>query len=802
MSNWNPEISFDLFRQKRPLIESARTSNEATVRLRSINTLLFEVLGWDQLTVDVEKYCREVGFADYAFREKDSICLLLEAKKGGATFVLPDQKFSDRPIGFPLLAQECPDAEKALRQALGYAASEGARYIAISNGHQWLLTLTFVQNQSLADRSVFVFESLDAIQRRWRGFWDCFSPAAIYSNRPANALLESRKAPAPHKLSHNITNYPVPATRNVIANELSAVTGLVLDEVRHDENIVDFLHECYVEPEANQSSIMQATELLQQRLSTDEKVYSETVSPDQVPQLLTYYSVEKPIVVLGKVGHGKTTFLKYLRNIKAKAVLDKYIQLSVDFIDRPDGAAQVGSFIYGEIERQLREHYDVDLTKDNIVRGVLHFDIERFRDSPEGKLYARGSAEFRREEVEFIKKLRADPHVYLGKAFQHIRAGRTTSIAVFLDNLDRRSDAIQEEAFLRASAMARDWAGLVFVCLRPGTYYRSKSFGVLDSVAPKIINVASPKTKLLVTRRLTYAKKIADGISQNTRTHTRAPFAVEVTYQLPTCAQLLDACIGSFASNRKFSDLFDAVSNGNARDLLAYVSKFLTSKHLDTSKIVEKWRNGGYVVPEHEAIRALLYLDTMQYDPSSSAFINLFDIERADPLEHFSRYLALHHVLNVPDRHPSYGYVHVRELIRYLCQLGYSEEHSLTTTSILFNAQYLDSKMPSDEWSDDIEELKITSKGKYHITSLVNTFTYMDAITVDTPILDDLTRADIRDVLGVMERLERCSNFLQYLHNCSMGLQDAQASQLWNETYTAVRNNISVVTSAATGHRH
>src|SRR5581483_7871701 len=157
------------------------------------------------------------------------------AKRSGKTFVLPDRTFPDHPIGFSLLAQECPAADRALRQALGYAAVNGARYIAISNGHQWILALTYVANQSLTDRSVMVFESLAAIHHRFRFFLNCFGPDAIRANRPADALLESRKAPAPRKLSQTLAVYPAPATRNQIVNELSAVIGAVWDEMRHDE---------------------------------------------------------------------------------------------------------------------------------------------------------------------------------------------------------------------------------------------------------------------------------------------------------------------------------------------------------------------------------------------------------------------------------------------------------------------------------------------------------------------------------------------------------------------------------------
>ncbi len=58
---------------------------------------------------------------------------------------------------FGILATECLPATKALQQAIGYAATLGARYVAISNGHQWLLTLTFVPDQPLESRLVYVF---------------------------------------------------------------------------------------------------------------------------------------------------------------------------------------------------------------------------------------------------------------------------------------------------------------------------------------------------------------------------------------------------------------------------------------------------------------------------------------------------------------------------------------------------------------------------------------------------------------------------------------------------------------------
>jgi len=484
--------------------------------------------------------------------------------------------------------------------------------------------------------------------------------------------------------------------------------------------------------------------------------------------------------------------LKYLRGIKAKEVFSKYIQIDIDFIDRPASHDAVGKYVYSEIENQLRDRHNITITDDNMVRGVLHFDLERFKRSPEGKLYPPDSIDYKREELKYIRAIRDDAHEFLRRVIHHMRAGRQFSIAIFFDNLDRRTPEIQEEAFLRASAIARDWASLVFVCLRPDTYYRSKSDGVLDSVAPKVVNIVSPRTSLMVSRRLSYVKRYAQGERVPT-VRTKTPFGRQTSFDLPTVTRFLEICANSFRRSKKLAAIFEAASNGNARELLAYVYQTLTSLHLNTAKILEH-RGTSYTIGDHEAIRALLYKDGMHYEPTQSVFMNLFDIQRADPLEHFTRYLALDHLCKAPESvKAAYGFESLDSVLRYLAQIGYSEEHAMGTIRHLFERKCCEARIPQAEWNDKLRDIKITSLGRYQATVLVKTFSYMDAITVDTPILDDIARKEITDVVPIEARLSRCDVFISYLNKCSEVLQDAKAQELWRETYKAVKADIRLV---------
>ena len=793
MPDWTLEHGFDRLQEYKTIIAAAEGKNEAATRLLAIDTMLFEVLGWDRVTVEPEKYCREEGFADYVFQDGTGFGMVLEAKKADATFVICSNKLPVEPVGFALLAKECPAAERAMLQALGYAASLGSRYISITNGFQWLISLTFVSNTIVTDRSVLAFESISAVEEKFRLFWECFSPAGVAANSVHGLLMDSRKSPPPTKLSQRLTNYPSPATRNKISNELSVVLGAVWEEIRYEEEEEEFLKACYVEPDTAAASMALAKEMLDQHLSTEERLFSSAVDPKQAAEFLKTGLPEKPIVVLGKVGHGKTTFLHYLRKIKAKATLEKYIQIDINFLDQPDRAADVAEYVYVQVEEQLRDKYKTEIDDNSFVRAALHSDLSRFKKTPEAKAFESDSVEYRREELAFIKAIRSNKAHYMKRVFAHIRSGRKQSVAIFFDNLDRRPQDIQEEAYLKASAIARDWAAMVFVCLRPNTFQHSKRFGVLDSVAPKIIVVNSPRTGPVVARRIKYAKRYAEGEI----IPKRAPFSQEYSFRMPSVAKFLECLAESFRRNAKLCDLFGAISNGNTREMLTYVYNCVISMHLDSQEILDHLeRDGKYIIPDHHALRAILYGDSMHYDPERSVFINLFDLQQTNPLQHFSRHLVLHYLIGIPESHPAYGFCSLKDVVRYLCQQSLEESHVVWTIRYLFERKLIESRDPIEEWRNEMSDLRITTLGKYHETILLNQFTYVDAMAIDTPILKDDARTAIMDVFNINDRLKRAKNFVDYLNACSSAITGSAPKAVWLAAHTQVLDSIKNIESS------
>lgn len=506
-------------------------------------------------------------------------------------------------------------------------------------------------------------------------------------------------------------------------------------------------------------------------------------------------------MVLGRIGHGKSTFLRYLRLVKAKDELKKYIQIDIDFLDRPTTRAEAQDYIFTQIERSLLDRYSIDIMEDGLVRGVLHFEIQRFKNTPAGKLFAGDPMAYNVKELEYIETIQRDRYFYIGRVLNHLRKGRGNSIALFFDNLDRRIDEIQEEAILRASAMAKDWSCLVFVCLRPSTFYRSKESGVLDSVAPKTFSVVSPRVDLLLRKRFDYARAIAEGQS-----HHGGPIGKDVTFDLPKVATFLNCCKASFSESKdshgkELVALFESVSNGNMRELLKFVGQFIVSKHLDTKMILEKLDRNTYRIPVHQALRSLLYGDYMDYDPRKSIFINLFDLKRSDPQEHFSRFLALHYLARLAENSATRGYTPSEKAVQYLCQIGMTGDHARETIRFLATKRCIENRIPDLEINAE-SDIRLTSLGKYHVLNLSHSFQYIDAIIVDTPVLDSEMRKKIyqspHDIPG---RLERCGYFLEYLDDCSKALFDADAGHLWKNTKLKVKEDMRRVKASNAQHK-
>jgi hypothetical protein len=264
-----------------------------------------------------------------------------------------------------------------------------------------------------------------------------------------------------------------------------------------------------------------------------------------------------------------------------------------------------------------------------------------------------------------------------------------------------------------------------------------------------------------------------------------------VSLDLPRVAKLLEGCEFAAWKRHGIIPTLEAVSNGNLRRLIDFTRRILCSGHLDTKKIFSKIEEGGhYSIPDFEGVKTLLYGDYMQYDPSKSPFVNLFDIRHAEATEHFLRIAILLYLARIPTEPPAGGYVKLFDLITYLSAFGYSHNTASIDIEILVEKQCIRKGIESDNTITADDSIRITSLGKYHLYTLASMFQYLDAVIIDTPILNDDICKNIKDVQTINDRMIRTELFLGYLDQLSSQIRDDDVRKYWERTSSKAKTNL------------
>ena len=449
------------------------------------------------------------------------------------------------------------------------------------------------------------------------------------------------------------------------------------------------------------------------------------------------------------------------------------------------------AFLIEEITSQLREKYDIDIAERNFIRGVHNLDVERFKTGLYADLRESEPERYRLKEIEHLETLvsRADEH--LRRSLEHIVKGRRKQVIIFIDNTDQRSEQVQQEAFLISQEISENWPTTVFVALRPTTFHNSQRTGTLSGYHPKAFTISPPRIDLVLKKRLTFALKL---------THGEVPISVldeRISVNLSKLEAVLKVFLRSLDRNRALLEAIDNIASGNVRRALDLVKDFFGSGHVDTRKILHIEETGGdYVIPLHEFERAVIHGETEHYDPSRSPIANLFDVNHLDPKEHFLLPSLLALLVGSPTSVTNDGFVETAWLYDRLQGQGFTVSQINIVLLKAYRSLLLETEARGSIGSEEVPNtMRITPVGAYHLQRLAPNFTYVDAIIVDTTILDPLVRGNVNVVNSIDGRLDRAEHFRSYLDSQWKASGSSEGAFYWPDVSRALALDIRNVRS-------
>jgi hypothetical protein len=748
--------------------------NEADTRFQVIDRLFFECLGWSKDDVHMEEHYGG-EYADYSFNAPRRI-LIVEAKREDQYFEIPAGK-AQLEYSIPALSRDNANLKAALSQAATYCQERGAPFGAVSNGYQ-LVAFIAVRSDGIAplEGKALVFSSLEKMLDNFLVLWQSLSKVGTEEKNLQTRLVGDLQAQIPRKLSETIANYPGIKSRNIFQTDLQTVSDLVIEDLTRSEALEKtFLEECYCTSGALSQNSLASKTILETRYAslfdsnTPSPVLVQAASKQGVsPELLAESISRRPILIIGSVGVGKTTFIRNLIKVEAPSVFEKAITLYVDFGSQATLSANLKSFLIEAVTEQLRDNYDIDIEERNFVRGVYNSDLNRLRKGIHSDLYESDLPRYRDKEIELLEKKLAISEEHLKQSLKHIANGRKKQLIMILDNSDQRDEYTQQQVFLISQEVAEHWSTTVFVTLRPETFHRSQQIGALSGYHSKAFSVSPPRVDLVLERRLSFALKL-----------TRGEIPIEslpegMGVRLSSLESVILSFLKSLKINKELSECIDNISGGNIRLALDLVRNFFGSGHVDTQKIVERQNQSkkGYIVPLHEFLRAVTFGDNSYYDSSQSSIANLFDISSNDPKEHFLLPLLIGAIHSLGSSKSNEGFIETSVIYEHLQGMGFTADQIDKSLVVSTRKKIIETAARLIPQPGQVmpHTLRVTTLGLYHITRLCSRFPYIDAVVVDTPILSSDVRELIRDTHTIDLRLDRAENFRCYL--------DSQWSQM------------------------
>lgn len=752
--------------------------NEADTRHRFIDVLIHDCLAWDRSWTHLERYANG-EYSDYELGKPPEI--VIEAKRAGNTFVVPSEGPQNIVRSIRSLCAASKDFKAAFDQVVSYCLKRSIQIGAVANSSQIVIFLGVrVDGIPVENGKCLVFNGPSQLKDNFARLWEAISPDAAQRRLLVRDLSSIEPGGLPPKLSSYINGYPSFRYPSESQQSLRMLSDLLIEDAPNTPAFrKQFLEECYCESGALAKEALLGKNILSARYSA---MFSPTVQgatlqniksngPEKFglsSEVVAEALGRRPIVIIGDVGVGKTSFIRNLIYVKAVDEMQNAIFLYIDLGSQANLGQDIHDFLIQDVERQLLDDHNVDLYDDNFVRGVYHGEMLRFEKGIYGRLKESSPDRFLEEQIKHLEELTSDRTLHLQKSIQHISKGRRKQIIICIDNADQRDLPDQQRAFLAAQEFAAVWHALVLVSIRPRTYFASKTAGSLSAYPQRILTISPPRVDLVLEKRLKFSLDLAEGKVPLERLEG-------ITIKLESIAAFLKALIFSLRNNRDISELLSNITGGNIREALGLIKGFIGSSNVDSNKIIEIIQRGDdrYVIPLHEFSKQALLGEYTHYDSKSSIAFNLFDLRYPDLREHFLASLVVSFLLSDSAGKTAEGFISTSDLMHEMQSMGYVPDQVENKLRKLTNKKLIETteRITFDEGLQGLAgdmplAFRATTIGSYHILRWAPSFAYLDAMLFDTPILDEHIRKQIASNVSsfdIRDRYGRTMAFDNYL---------------------------------------
>lgn len=742
---------------------------EQDTRLKAIDRLLVEVLGWDVADISTEDHAG-TGYVDYILSLEGLPRVVVEAKRDGLSFDLTGDAGRPYKLDGPMFASK--ECKSGLEQAIGYCAHRSVELAVVTNGREWII---FRGNRGgdgipVLEGRGFIFPDLDGAADQYKLFWELLAPDAVADERFRAHFLEAEGAPIRSvKFSEPVfkPHDARPLKPGGLYGDMRAIMARFFTRLSGDDD-PEMLVKCFVESRESRDADRSLARISEDLIGKIRSV-EEADTAEQLVQLIEA-SVSSDsrsfAIIVGTKGSGKSTFVeRFFEVVMPDELRSQTVTARVDLRSHTGDVAGLVPWLNRELLSSLESAIGEDLEYDEIL-GMFYDEYTRLKKGTWKHLYEQDYDSFRVKFGEMIERKRSDdPREYVAGLFRHIVANRRLLPVVVFDNADHFTIEYQEAVYQYARAIHARSGAMVILPVTDRTSWQLSDHGALRSFEHEALYLPTPPMRSVLAKRIEY---LSEKLEQDPAERGQYVIAPGVRLSVRDLNKFVAAIERVLISRRFVPEWLSALANGDVRRSLQLTSDVVSSPHVRIEGIL-----GAAVTKERDSIkphdiRAGFIRDRYQIYPSENhAFVqNVFQMSADVDTTPLLGIRLLRLLDDAPKDEHAGAFMAVDTIISYLSGMRISRSAVLTWLDSMLKTGLCWAYDPTIETIYRARQVELTPSGALHLEIGTTLDDYVGAMAQVTPLRDRSTHRTLRELDDQREAVawfRRIEAFVDYL---------------------------------------
>lgn len=467
-------------------------------------------------------------------------------------------------------------------------------------------------------------------------------------------------------------------------------------------------------------------------LSTDNPIELVQKISQRIEDRNEAYSL---ILVIGNVGSGKTTFVRYFKTMfleKQHSELAKkcdWVFINMNFA--PLTNDEIYDWLKTNIIDQIKNnHQDIDFTSLDIIKKIFKKQVYNFANGI-GQLLIDDDKSYQKELYNLLKENLGNSSIYLESLLKFLKERNGLLPIIVLDNCDNRNKDEQLLMFQVAQWLRTTFKCIVILPMRDSTYDSYRDEPPLDTVVKDLVfRIDPPDLFRVIQARLDYIIRITNLVESTYILKN----GMNVSINKSELIEYFKCIMVAIRSNRMISDIFYRLSDRNTRSGIQLFEDFCKSGHISEEDILKIRAVGNdYEIAGYKFMNAILRKNRKYYNGEESNVVNLFHAnyndDFPDPFVKIDILRWLKDRLTKEGPSKTKGMFPVYELIRDMQVIGHNANVVYRELNYLVKRGLIMSESLMDNVDND-ELVKISLPGIMHLNMLSN-IVYLAACAED-----------------------------------------------------------------------